>query len=86
MRLKKQKTISKETLLLGDRGKFFQCRLNQNLNYPESGSRLIFIDGKKDKIGEDGGNLLLETNDKVMPKLCDKLSLEEATSGISCKK
>ena len=53
---------------------------------PESGSRLIFIDGKKDKMGlEDGGNLLLETNEVGPSGLgsADKLSLEEATSGIS---
>ena len=53
---------------------------------PESGSRLIFIDGKKDKIGlEDGGNLLLETNEIGPSGLgsADKLSLEEATSGVS---
>tara|TARA_Y100000004_G_scaffold166095_1_gene197536 strand:+ start:4611 stop:6095 length:1485 start_codon:yes stop_codon:yes gene_type:complete len=52
----------------------------------QAGSRLIFIDGKKDKMGlEDGGNILLETNEtgpsgQGSP---DKLSLEEATSGIS---
>ena len=40
----------------------------------------------KDKIGlEDGGNLLLETNEIGPSGLgsADKLSLEEATSGVS---
>ena len=52
----------------------------------EPGTRLIFIDGKKDKMGlEDGGNLLLETNEVGPSGLgsADKLSLEEATSGVS---
>lgn len=52
----------------------------------EAGSRLIFLDGKKDKLGlEDGGNILLET-DELGPSgegSPDKLSLEESTSGVS---
>ena len=52
----------------------------------EAGSRLIFLDGKKDKLGlEDGGNILLET-DELGPSgegSADKLSLEESTSGVS---
>ena len=71
-----------------DRGvSFFNADGSESeFELPESGSRLIFIDGKKDKIGlEDGGNLLLKTNEIGYSGLgsSDKLSLEEATSGVS---
>ncbi len=73
----------------GDRGvNFFNADGSQTeFELPsQSGSRKIFIDGKKDKLGlEDGGNILLESDELGPSRLGspDKLSLEESTSGVS---